>query len=65
MEIKKNNKKLIAEDFEEFEDGSIMHSQLFCTPLTPREIEERKRDDGERQQRIEIYRLRSKQIREK
>lgn len=57
--------KLIAEDFEEFEDGSVMHSQLFCRPLTPTELEERRTEEGERQQRIEMYRLRSKQIRVK
>ncbi len=57
--------KLIAEDFEEFEDGSILHSQLRCRPLTPTELEERRTEEGERQQRIETYRLRCKQIRDK
>ncbi|MCP6718911.1 MAG: hypothetical protein KJI71_01585 [Patescibacteria group bacterium] len=57
--------KLIAEEFEEFKDGSVLHSQLFCRPLTPTEIEERRTEEGERQQRIEFYRLRCKQIRDK
>jgi len=57
--------KLIAEDLEEFEDGSILHSRLCCRPLTSTELEERRTEEGERQQRIEIYKLRCEQIRDK
>jgi hypothetical protein len=60
-----NKGKLIAEDYEEFEDGTVMHSQLFCRPLTPTELEEKRIEEGERQQRFETYRLRSEQIRDK
>ena len=60
-----NKGKLIAEDYEDFGDGSVLHSQLFCRKLTPTELEDKRTEEGERQQRIEIYRLRSKQIRDK
>jgi len=62
---KRTNYKIIAEEFEEFEDGSVLHSKLSCRPLTPTELEERRTEEGERQQRIETYRLRNEQIRDK